>query len=142
MVNLDKWEKIEHNQVKMGDRLKIVWTEKNTPTLKTIEIHKGTVTRVEANGDFWVNGFGWEEVDDEREDADIYRRKDKPFKLPTELGAVISGRKRDMYGERAERTFMVFDGADWSSAHNAHNPATIEERFTDLRVERKGIKQK
>lgn len=142
MVNLDKWEKIEHRDVKVGDRLKIKWVDKDTPSLKTIEIHKGTVTRVDANTDFWVNGIGWEDVEDDRKDANLYRRKVKPFKLPTELGAIISGRRSPRYfGTDTERIWLVFDGGDWSTADNAFNPSTIEDTFTDLRVERKGVKQ-
>lgn len=144
MVNLDKWEKVEHTDVKVGDRLKITVVTKALSPAETTEVYKGKVTLISRPGSsgydiYLSDGSVWENVADDDEECTIYRRKNvaKPFKLPTELGAVISGRRTG----HSEREWMVFDGGDWSSAHNAHNPSTIEYHFTDLRVERKGIKQ-
>lgn len=143
MVKLDKWEEVQHEDVKVGDRLKIVATEKGLSPVLTTEIYKGMVEHISHNGDFYLtDGSVWEnvDIDPEVETTTVYRRKAsyrKPFKLPTELGAIISGRPRGFI----DRTFMVFDGGDWSTAHNAYSTSDVVEDFTDLRVERKGIKQ-
>jgi hypothetical protein len=147
MVNLDKWEKVEHTDVKVGDRLKVVVVTKGLSPAETTEVYKGKVTLVSrplisAYDIYLSDGSVWENVANDDEECTVYRRKAKPFKLPTELGAIISGRRNSRYfGTDTERVFLVFDGGDWSTADNAHNPSTIEDTFTDLRVERKGIKQ-
>lgn len=93
MVNLDKWEEIEHKDVKVGDDLKIIWTNE-TPTLTTREIHKGIVSNFDSDGDFWLNGTCWEdEKCDVGEHTIIYRRKAKPFVFPTKRMTIIKGQR-------------------------------------------------
>lgn len=141
MVNLDKWSVVAHNEVKVGDNLKIVIITTGTSPAETKEIYKGRVTMSHL-GDFYLSdGSVWEDVDpSDNESCTVYRRKKtpKPFKLPTELGAIISGVQKGRLD--GTRIWMVFDGADWSASFTTFNPKHIEESFKDLRVERKGIK--
>lgn len=137
MVNLKKWEKIEHDDVNLGDELKIVWTKTRTG-LKTTEVHKGFVRRIDYNRDFYVNGVGWEEGDSfDGTKTTIYRRKPEAFDLPTEFGAIISG----VHYSGDKREWLVFDGEDWCAGLSAHDPSEIRESFLDLRLERVGIER-
>lgn len=141
MVNLDKWEKVEHEDVKEGDFLKIHDISTGRSPAKTVEVYKGTVTLIDRFNAFHLDdGTIWdnEESPIEGETCTVYRRKPKSFKLPTKLGAIISGvLKTDSTGKRV---FLVFDGGDWATTYNTHTPSTVEQRYTDLRIERKGIK--
>jgi hypothetical protein len=103
MVNLKKWEKIEHEDVKLGDNLKIVWIS-DRPTKKTTEVHKGNVRRVDGNGDFYLNGTGWEPGEPrDGTCTTIYRRKPEAFVFPNNLGAVIEGTPKHREGATRRR---------------------------------------
>ena len=137
MVNLEKWEEVEHEDVKLGDNLKIVWTI-TSPTLKTKEVHKGNVRNVAGNGDFWLNSTCWEPGDpDEGTTTTVYRRKvkAKPFKLPTEFGAIISG----VHYSSDKREWLVFDGRDWCAGMACYDPDDVLESFVGHILEREGI---
>lgn len=142
MVNLDKWSVVEHNEVKVGDRLKVVVVSKGTSPVLTKEVYKGRVTSINCGDIYLSDHSAWEDVEDDNEVATIYRRNEKfvkPFKLPTELGAIISGVQKGRLDN--SRIWMVFDGADWTCTFTTYNPTRIEEQFEDLRIERKGIKK-
>ncbi len=141
MVNLDKWEKVEHDDVKVGDRLKIVVVTKGTSPVNMKEIYKGKVTIISGSDIYLNDGSVWEDGEDAHEIATIYRRNAtylKPFKFPVELGAIISGVHKGRHDK--SRIWMVFDGADWTCTFTMFTHSRIEEQFEDLRVERKGIK--
>lgn len=136
MVNLDKWEKVEHKDVRLGDLLKIVWTEKTSSVMTTTEVYKSKVISVIGSDFYLSDGSGWEEGEPPaKETVDIYRRRPKPFELPTEFGAIISGVHRSV----GKREWLVFDGEDWCAGLSAYDAQTVLEGFRDLRVEREGI---
>lgn len=142
MVNLNKWTEVEHSEVKEGDILKVVVITKGTSPLETKETYKGRVTRISCGDIYLSDHSAWEDVYDDNEKVELYRRNEaysKPFKLPTELGAVISGVKNGYSYSDDKRVWLVFDGGDWSCSSNAYSPESVEGRFSDLRVERKGI---
>jgi hypothetical protein len=136
MVNLDKWEKVEHKDVRVGDLLKIVWSEKTSPTMTTREVYKSKVVSVGNAGFYLSDGSGWEEGDPAKnQTVSIYRRKDKPFELPTEFGAIISA----VHYSSDKREWLVFDGEDWCAGLAAYSPDSIRENWVGLRLEREGI---
>jgi hypothetical protein len=138
MVNLDKWVEVEHEDVKLGDELRIIWT-KETENLTTREVHKGHVHRVDGNGDFYMNGTGWEPGDAHKnETAIIYRRKPVPFVFPHNIGAVIEGTPKHNEN-RPPRRYVRLDGR-WvqSNGGTAYEDA-LACNFVDWKVLSKGV---
>lgn len=132
MVNLKKWEEISHEDVKLGDELKIVWT-KTSDTLKRKEVHKGKVSRTEGNGDFYLNGVGWEDGEPFKgTTTTLYRRKAKEFVFPTAKGAIVAGE-----GVNDATVELVHRGAGrWLSLNNAgtYSEAFLHGYLKNLRV--------
>lgn len=90
MVNLDKWEVIEHADVRKGDSLKIVEVEKKSSTLTRTNTYKVKAIYIHENGDIDMSdGCVWEDVNHPGEKVTLYRRK-KEFVIPLGLGAVIT----------------------------------------------------
>jgi hypothetical protein len=131
MVNLEKWEEIEHEDVKLGDELKIVWT-KATEGLKRKEVHTGSVRRLDSNRDFYLNGTGWEDGEPyDGTSTTIYRRKPTEFVFPTGTGAVIEGQ-----GMKQPVKLIHLKGDRWYSLANTgvYREELIRKTLTDLRV--------
>lgn len=94
MVNLDKWQKVEHLQVEVGDQLKIVEVDTMDPMVKVISVYKVKVNRLNGTDIHTSDGSVWalEDVAPVGEDVTIYRRKPKSFEFPRGFGALISAR--------------------------------------------------
>ena len=139
MVNLKKWDKIEHEDVNLNDNLKIVWTRYRTG-LTTKEIHEGIVSRTEGNGDFYLNGVGWEDGEPfDGTSTVIYRRKPvvaPPFNFPTGTGAIIEAQGR------GGKVHLVHLGAGkWFSLVNTgtYGQITLEATLSNFRAVTPGI---
>jgi hypothetical protein len=138
MVNLDKWEKIEYDDIKQGDKL-----------LKIVEHKDGTRTRVTgvaAREGYlgWASKDLWSLVQVNPPFAGtVYRRKPKPYKLPTGLGATVQAIRVSI---GSTETFMLADpgndkcswviegGGSWLMASEVMGP-----RFRDHVTIFKGI---
>lgn len=89
MVNLEKWDEVEHSEVKVGDLLKIVWTKEFRDHKRT-EVHKAKVTRIDGDDFYLSNGTCWSDGKPHKgTTCDLYRRKPKAFEFPTGVGAII-----------------------------------------------------
>jgi len=138
MVNLSKWEVIEHDDIREGDLLKIVEVIHKTNRPSKVKTHKGTVTNLFLNGDFDLSdGTEWENVDPTQynETVTCYRRK-VVFTFPQNLGAVIEGESRK-YG--AKKRF-VWNGQSWNYDGLVYNHFQLKELYKNFVVLSEGVK--
>lgn len=135
MVNLEKWEEIEYDAIEKGDKI-----------LRIVKHKDGTATTAKGVADIKYSS-GWSTPDRFTlvRDGDypfgatmeLYRRKPKPFELPTEFGTIITAFPDSRYDDK--RKWLVWDGEDWTGGSSCFRPAEVLSQFTDHRVERKGI---
>jgi hypothetical protein len=136
MVNLDKWDEVEYGKIKRNDLIRCITVRGNA-----VSDVRGVVDGYDVHGVYNNNGIRF--VSDPAifrpssagDNRTIYRRKGKPFVLPTELGAIVSG----VPAGAVDREWSVFDGRDWSSSNRAYLPSEMVDHFADLRLEREGI---
>lgn len=145
MVNVDKWELVEHADVMVDDKIKVIVVTKGSCPAETKETYKGKVAYLSGGDIYLDDGSAWEDINaDTEEKVSIYRRKitPKPFKLPTEFGAVVSGVPSESHWQNParERVWLVFDGADWTCTFTTYTSSRLQSHYADLRVERKGMK--
>lgn len=134
MVNLEKWEKVEFADLKKGDKVKeVIVTADGTKVEST-----GTLVAVDSLRA--QSSYGWTLAKRHAafNDETIYRRKPKPFKLPTTMAAVVSG----LHKESEERDTLVWDGRYWNSSISAFSTDALNRQYSDFQLVRKGIKTK
>lgn len=142
MVNLKKWEVIEHDDVRVDDLLKIIEVEHTIKGPSTVTVYKRTVTSLDDNLDFYLSdGTAWENVDPtpDNETVTVYRRKQTPevvFTFPQNLGAVIEGESR-RYG--AKKRF-VWDEKGWNYSGFPYNHIQLKELYKNFVVLSEGVK--
>lgn len=141
MVNLEKWEVIEHKDIRKGDKLKIVEVRKVNERVKIVTKYKGKVTALYGNGDFDLSdGTEWEEADYPDETVTVYRRTAKPFEFPTKALAIIEGTYR--FGSGDTRRYIRTEEGGWRNAKDggvAFEDA-LRVNFKDWKVISKGVK--
>lgn len=142
MVNLDKWEEISYEDIKIGDKLRI------------ITIQGDVVNESRATAGYETPYSGWyadNHVKFLTRPSEfkplpggfrtIYRRKAKPFQLPTGLGAVVEATKNDKFSERTR--FVFADPNDkecsWVADGSWHDPDDMLKRYKDFVVISKGV---
>ena len=138
MVNLKKWDEIQHADVRKGDVLKIVEVIKDdSPVLQT-NIYRGKVEDIDQGDIYLTDGSVWEEEDpDEDETVTVYRRKAKPFVFPLALGAVLEGE-----GLHGKVELVHLGDGRWFSLTNTgyYGETLLLDRLTKLRVIGEGAK--
>lgn len=106
MVNMDKWEKVEYEDLKRGD--------------KVLRINKhDDGTRAEVRGVLNYEGFNqWKSRDNfilvqavSNTPSKLYRRKTKPFEIPKGMGAVMTA--TDDNGNTVTLIRVDVDGTPW-----------------------------
>lgn len=137
MVNLKNWEVVEHEDIKLGDDLKIVWI-KTVEGLKTTEVHTGKVRSTFANGTFYVNGVGW--VPGPAFDGTsttLHRRIPKTYTFPTGKAALIEGK-----GTSGSTIQLIHLGnGRWYSLanHGTYTTDKVRVSLKDLRTLSEGV---
>jgi hypothetical protein len=130
MVNLDKWEEVTYADLKIGDKVRRINKHDDGTVLDirgTIHSERFGVLQSKDNFALVRNTYSFA--------TELYRRKPKPYSLPTELGAIVSGTPAGA----VDREWCVFDGEDWCSSVRAYRPSEMFGHFQDLRLEREGI---
>lgn len=144
MVNSKKWEEVDFFDINVGDDIKRVETRglqtlviRGTVVFKhNLGYSSGTIT-LEKNGE---RGKLFRQETGKPSGVDIYRRirKDKPFVLPTEFGAIISAEKD------GKREHLVWDGEDWGNGIDVLKPERVLSvnyaGYTNPVLVREGIK--
>ncbi len=112
MVNLEKWEEIEFEDVREGDIIKaVVWSD--TEDFKTKSVCESKIgVHAKWGGGFWAGNLsilsGQMTPEFKRT---IYRKKLKVvFTFPQNMGAVIEAEGRT-FGSKKR---FVWDGHDWT----------------------------
>lgn len=132
MVNLDKWEKVEFKDLKKGDKIKRV--TKNPDGTKAVVT--GILGSFSDSTGIWMSPDKFRLVDP-RYCTQLYRRKPKPFKLPTNNYAVIECTPK--WGGKEVRRFVLLP-TGWTSPTNGRAfEDAILANFTGHRVIQPGI---
>lgn len=141
-VDLDKWEEITFEDVKKGDKIRVIVTQGEV------------VSDTKAVADYLAGYSGWYARGDVNflsspgkfspipgGSRKIYRRKPKPFELPTGLGAVVEATRNDKFSERTR--FVFADPNDkecsWVADGSWHDPDDMLKRYKDFVVISKGV---
>lgn len=145
MVNLEKWEQVEHEDVKVGDKLKIVTTIKGVNPALTVEINKGKVWHVDpySHDIYLSDGSEWETDDpDEGETCTVYRRKVVEKGLDShKYGTVIKGQRKG-YPDIFIHFTKAFYGGWTHQSGTEYSTEDVERSFENFEVLSKGVKSK
>lgn len=145
MVNLKKWEEVDFFDIKLNDEIKGYIEVGPTFT----HVVRGKVVYTQSTSDKKEGKISlqrdWEKHNLARkreigkpEGTVLYRRKAKPFELPTEFGAIVSAVYVSRYTD-GKRQWFVFDGEDWCCGESAVSPTDLKEDYKDYILERDGI---
>lgn len=144
MVNLDKWEEVQYADIKKGDKVRVI-TKQGSVTNDTT----GKADHSAYSG--WASSDGVVFLSNPERFKPIvggvrtiYRRKPKPFTLPTGLGAVIEAMKVSsgskvkliLADSTTESLTWIVDGGSWYTSNEIAN----DSRFRDLTVLSEGLK--
>lgn len=135
VVNSDKWEKIPDNEIKVGDKIKVIVRYPDG----VVTVSTGVARHAELS--WWSSKDGRRLVNvsnNRTYTPEVYRRKPKPVKLPTRLGAIISA--RDIFDSK--ETLMVFDGLDWAMSDGPIPDLRVHRDYKDIRILSKGPSKK
>lgn len=142
MVNLKKWEVVEHKDIREGDKLKIIEVIHAVKGESVLKVHKGTVTDLWPNGDFDLSdGSEWEDTDPTQynETVTAYRRKAKEreviYNLPENFGAVVEGIDRKT--EKKKR--FVWDGEHWGNRYDVFDHKDLKMGWHSFVVLAEGV---
>lgn len=144
MVNFNKWEEVDFFDIKLNDEIKCHIEVGPTIT----HVVRGKVVYTQATADKkegkirvqhdWDNHLLTRNREiGKPEGTTLYRRKAKPFELPTDFGAIVSAVYVSNYG--VKRQWFVFDGEDWCCGDSAVTRIDFSEDYKDHILERDGI---
>lgn len=146
MTNLKKWEEVEHKDVRVGDKLKMIVTIKGASPAMTKETYKGTVWHIDPrNKDLYLtDGSEWEDLDpDKGETCTYYRRKAVAKDLNDHLFGTIIKAQRIGHPEIFIHFTKGFYGNTWfHQSGTAYSTVDIEMAFHNFEVLSKGVETK
>jgi hypothetical protein len=134
MVNLDKWEKIECTDLKIGDKIRRI----NKHDDGTVADIKGTIKSVSFGVFRSKNSFALVRPT-YAYPVELYRRKPKPFVFPTTPLTIIEGTPCNTAG--GTRRYMRTEAGSWRSTDSgglAFEEA-LRSNFKDWKVIYEGI---
>lgn len=133
-VNQKKWDRVEaHEDVRVGDRLKIIETEKIDKTLTEVRTYRGRVTDVRC-GDFYLSdGTVWDDEDPAPgETVKVYRRKPTDFEFPTSRLAIVKGQRKGW--DNISVNFVKTDSGWVHQSGSEYTVSMIEQYFHNFKV--------
>lgn len=131
MVNLDKWEEVEFDDLKLGDKVKrITLNEDGTKAVITGKIKY-------RDGDMFLSENRFKLVDIVYFHK-IYRRKPKPFELPTNLFAVVEGTYRWAQTSKPDKFTLLTTGWYTENGTRAFPDALIA-NYVDHKIIFEGV---
>lgn len=150
MTDPTKWEPISYDDIKEGDRLKVITTA-DTANLRAKTVTHATVSHLVRNAWYCDNIRVISDPEDKDSifTVEIYRRKPKPFVFPEGFGAMIEGcRKSDagphVINKCTSAEFQQFvrcqEGMWRNSKGNGFPEEEILDSFDHLVVLREGVR--
>ena len=131
MVNLDKWEKIEFDDIRRGDLIRKIVTDKNGVHFDARgEAHRPRQS-FDGSAERWLSSDenGWivarRRLTSTTATQALYRRKPKALDIPENIGAVLVGYKKRADGlEGTKELFVRLVNKRWVSQRDGFGYST------------------